>query len=185
MKPEDMNETEPPGLSAKEWEKILSKIGETVEGELCLIGSGACMFSGMTRTSIDLDIWNPASDFDMAALRKAVEAQGLLFNPTDEIVDRPYIQVVEPGIVQTGKFKGTQKIARYGTLKVSRPPIENVIASKLVRSEKKDVEDIGHLASKFLVDNGKVQRAVQSMPDPQKTKAKGNLVFLDVINPPS
>jgi hypothetical protein len=185
MNPAKDFESTPPGLSAKEWETILSKIGETVEGELCIIGSGACMFSGMSRTSMDLDVWNPSSNFDQTKLRKAVEAQGLMFNPTEEVVDRPYIQIVEPGIAQTGKFKTTHKMARYGTLKVTRPPIENIIASKLVRGDKKDIEDIGHLSNKFLVDNDKVKAAIQSMPNPQKGKAKENLVFLDVLNPPT
>ena len=179
-----MEHTTPEGLNAKQWEKILAKVGETVTGNLCLIGSGACMFSGMTRTSLDLNIWNPGSDFDLAKLKDAMEAQGLLFNPTDEVIDKPYLQLVDPGIVQTGKFKSTEKIARFGGLTISRPPIENVIASKLVRGDKKDIEDISHLIGHFLVDNAKVTRAVNSMPQPQKNKASANLVILDVLNPP-
>src|ERR1035441_673895 len=47
--------------------QALGKEGSPVR--LCLIGSAACLFGGMDgRTSADLDIWKPASDYDRAEL---------------------------------------------------------------------------------------------------------------------
>ncbi len=39
---------------------------------LCLIDSATCLFGGMDgRTSRDLDIWKPASDYDRGELARA------------------------------------------------------------------------------------------------------------------
>ena len=74
---------------------------------LCLIGSVACVFGGMAaRTSRDLDVWKPASDYDLVELRRAVEAAGLSFDPKSTLdPEKPYIQLVEPGPTQVGVFK--------------------------------------------------------------------------------
>jgi len=172
------------GLSREEWTKKLTEIGQKTPGQVCLIGSAACMFSGMEgRTSIDLDVWRPSSRFDEQEFQKAVEESGLLYNPTGEITDKPYIQVVEPGICQTGTFNETQTIMQTGHLEVSRPPIENLIASKLLRCEPRDLEDISHLIAKFQPDTEKVREAIESMPRQQKEKALENLVYLEVLSP--
>jgi hypothetical protein len=173
-----------PGLSREEWTKKLTEIGQKTSGQLCLIGSAACMFSGMDgRTSIDLDVWRPASRFDEQEFQNAVEESGLLYNPTGEITDKPYIQVVEPGICQTGDFAETQTMMQTGQLEVSRPPLENLIASKLLRCEPRDLEDISHLMTKFQPDTEKVRDAIESMPRQQREKALENLVYLEVLSP--
>ena len=85
-----------------EWYAILSKLaealGEGPEVRLCLIGSAACIFGGMDgRTSQDLDIWKPASDYDRMELAKAAESVGLLFDPQAHLrPGQPYLLLVDP-----------------------------------------------------------------------------------------
>ena len=173
------------GLNKQQWEEILEKIGSATNAKICLIGSAACIFSGMEgRTSIDLDVWKPKSQFDTPQLRKATEAAGLLFNPTSTYVDKPYIQIVEPGIVQVGNFNKEEDILNAGGLSVTRPPIENIIASKLVRGDAKDIEDIAHLMVSQ-PDLSKVKAAIESMPERQKLQAMENFVFIEVLSEPN
>lgn len=171
------------GLNREQWIEKLDAIGKKTKAKLCLIGSAACIFSGMRgRTSIDLDVWNPKSRFDYQEFRAAVEEAGLLLNPTDEIVEQPYIQIIEPGICQTGKFDETVKIMDTGGVEISRPPVENLIASKLLRCEQRDLEDIAHLSTTHNPERAGVEKAIRSMPAGAKNKALENMVYLDVIN---
>jgi hypothetical protein len=179
-----MNTSNQTALDRNAWEAILDQIGMSVTGELCLIGSSACIFSNMPgRTSMDLDVWRPSSTFQPAQLKKAVEAAGLLFNPTEEYINQPYIQLVDPGIVQLGDFSTTTTIAKYGKLVISRPPIENIIAAKLLRAEIKDIEDIAHLIQAHAPSRKLIESVISSMPSPQRGKARENLVFLEVLLP--
>ena len=172
------------GLTRIEWEEKLNTIGKHTTAKLCLIGSAACIFSGMRgRTSIDLDVWKPKSQFDLPTFRAAVESAGLELNPTEEIVERPYIQIVEPGICQTGDFSTTEGLMQTGSLEITRPPIANIIASKLVRASAKDLEDIAHLITSFNPMVEEVEKAINTMPARAKTAARENLVYLDVLLP--
>lgn len=183
------------GLDAKEWAGKLEGIARRLDAdfeedvdeptELCVIGSAACMFDGMIRTSMDLDVWRPASRFDEQQLRSAVEAEGLLFNPTIETPDRPYIQIVDPGIVQTGEFDSVCPLGSYWTcLDIVRPPVENIIVSKLIRAEPKDIEDIMHLATRHAPDFQKIRDLIADLPHDHKWRAEENSVYLEIMEPP-
>ena len=183
------------GLDANQWRVKLDGIARRLDAkfeegvdeptELCVIGSGACMFDGMIRTSMDLDVWRPASRFDEQQLREAVEAEGLLFNPTNELPDRPYIQIVDPGIVQTGDFDGVYPMGSYWTcLDLVRPPVENLIVSKLIRAEPKDIEDIMHLANTHSPDFQKIREIIDGLPADHKWRASENSVYLEIMEPP-
>jgi hypothetical protein len=150
--------------------------------QLCLIGSAACVFAGMElRTTQDLDIWQPSSDFDLAELRIAAEKSGLLFNPTDDVgSDQAYLQLVEAGIVQVGTFEPVG-IFKIGRLVISRPPIENIIASKLIRSDAKDIEDIGFLYSHFQPDFSLIKKIIALFPSSKRETANENLVYLEIL----
>lgn len=81
------------------------------------------------RTSGDLDVWKPASDFDRRELQLAAERVGLLFDPKQILEpDRPYVQLAEPGVSQLGDFQPVF-IERMGRLLLFRPPIENLVAA--------------------------------------------------------
>lgn len=158
----------------------LGKEGDPVE--ICLIGSAACLFGGMDgRTSRDLDVWQPASDYDMAELKAAVETAGLAFNPTSAIEpDMPYLQIVEPGIVQIGSFTPV-KLLRIGRLRLTRPPIENIIAAKLTRCAEKDLADIRYLISQYQPDFELILKIIALFPNPASGNATANLVYLEIF----
>ena len=149
---------------------------------LCLIGSAACLLGGMDgRTSAHLDIWKPASDYDRLELKAAAEKAGLLFDPKQTLdPDRPYLQLIEPGLTQLGAFD-LVLIERMGRLHLFRPPIENLIAAKLIRAEPKDLGDIRFLVSRHRPDLALVRRIVAEFAPPARARATENLIYLDVL----
>lgn len=158
----------------------LGKEGSTVR--LCLIGSAACLFGGMDgRTSADLDIWKPASDYDRSELKMAAEKVGLLFDPKQTLEpDRPYLQLVEPGLTQLGTFEPVF-IERIGRLHLFRPPVENLIAAKLLRSAPKDLGDIRFLMSRHRPDVTHIQKIILAFNGSARERATENLVYLNVL----
>ena len=66
-------------LDGEAWSAVLADLAHALGKEgtplrLCLIGSAACLFGGMDgRTSADLDIWKPASDYDRGELKAAAK----------------------------------------------------------------------------------------------------------------
>ena len=149
---------------------------------LCLIGSAACLFEGMDgRTSLDLDIWKPASDYDRMELKAATEKAGLLFDPKSTLEpETPYLQLVEPGLTQLGPFEPVL-LERLGRLHLYRPPVENLVAAKLIRAEPKDLGDIRFLVSRHRPDSQRVGQIVAEFERPAREKATENLVYLQVL----
>ncbi len=158
----------------------LGKDGPPVQ--LCLIGSAACIFAGMElRTSEDLDIWQPASDYDYTELKNASENAGLCFSPTGMLEpDQPYLQIVEPGIVQVGEFEPV-RMFKMGRLIVTRPPIENIIAAKLTRADAKDIADIQFLHKHYQTAIPSIKKIIDSYPIPTRETAKENLIYLEIL----
>jgi hypothetical protein len=133
------------------------------------------------RTSADLDIWKPASDYDRLELKAAAEKAGLLFDPKQTLdPNRPYLQLVEPGLTQLGAFEPVL-IERLGRLHLFRPPIENLIAAKLIRAEPKDLGDIRVLVSRHRPDLSRVRSIIAGFHPPALERATENLVYLDVL----
>jgi hypothetical protein len=169
------------------WLRALEEIAVALgnEGdlmEICLIGSAACILGGMEgRTSIDLDVWTPNSNFDELELKRAVSKAGLLFDPKSEREpDIAYIQIVEPGIVQVGEFQSIL-IKRMGRLHVTRPPHENIIASKLTRANLKDIQDIQFLMQTYRPDKELIQQIVQTFPALSREMAMENMIYLEIL----
>jgi hypothetical protein len=158
----------------------LGKEGDAVE--LCLIGSAACILGGMhERSSIDLDVWMPDSNFDELELKEAVLKAGLLYDPkTHDHTLKPYIQIVEPGIVQVGKFQSIL-MKRMGRLRITRPPYENIIASKLGRASLKDIQDIQYLIQNFRPDKKIIAALIDTFPISTRDMAKENLIYLEIF----
>jgi len=173
-------------LDREQWLSLLEKVAGALgpKGQpirLCLIGSVACVFGGMAaRTSRDLDVWKPSSDYDLVELRRAVEAAGLSFDPKSTLdPEKPYVQLVEPGPTQVGVFEPLL-MERIGRLELYRPPIEHLIASKLVRGDARDVEDVLFLAGKYRPDPAAVRAVVETFTNPGKRQAIENLVYLRI-----
>ncbi len=176
-------------LDGEAWLLVLAELAHALEREgapihLCLIGSAACLFGGMDgRTSADLDIWKPASDFDRRELQLATEKAGLLFDPKQTLEpNRPYLQLVEPGLTQLGNFEPVF-IERIGRLRLYRPPVENLIAAKLIRAEPKDLADIQFLVSRYRPDLNRVREIAGQFNAPARERVTENLVYLQVLNP--
>ena len=178
-----------PTLNAAEWMHILEKLAAALPPQgppmkLCLIGSAACLFGGMDgRTSADLDVWRPHSDYDRAELRIAAEAAGILFDPKSTLDPaRPYLQIVEPGLTQLGAFDPVL-VDRIGRLEICRPPVENLIAAKLIRAEPKDISDIRFLISLHRPDPARIRALIATLPAASRERAEENLVYLEVLTP--
>jgi hypothetical protein len=174
-------------LDGEAWSAVLADLAQALGKEgspvrLCLIGSAACLFGGMDgRTSSDLDIWKPASDFDRGELKLAAEKAGLLFDPKQTLdLNRPYLQLVEPGLTQLGAFEPVL-IERIGRLQLFRPPVENLIAAKLLRAEPKDLGDIRFLMSRHRPDVNLIRKIIAEFSHPARERATENLVYLDVL----
>jgi hypothetical protein len=174
-------------LDGEAWSVVLTDVAQALGKDgpplrLCLIGSAACLFGGMEgRTSSDLDIWKPASDYDRRELQAAAVKAGLLFDPKQTLEpDRPYLQLVEPGLTQLGEFEPVF-IERIGRLHLFRPPVENLIAAKLIRAEPKDLDDIRFLVSRHRPDLNRVREIVARFNPPARERATENLVYLDVL----
>ena len=149
---------------------------------LCLVGSAACLLEAMPgRASRDLDVWQPASDFDLLELKRVVVAAGLLFDPREVLEpDQPYLQLVKPGPSQTGDFTPVLW-GRMGRLEVYLPPWVNLIASKLVRGDAKDIEDVLFLVGKYRIEVSGVRRCIDGFPAPAREQALENLVYLEML----
>ena len=174
-------------LDGEAWSAVLADLSQALGKEgspvrRCLIGSAACLFGGMEgRTSADLDVWKPASDYDRGELKLAAEKSGLLFDPKQTLEpNRPYLQLVEPGLTQLGAFEPVF-IERIGRLQLFRPPVENLIAAKLLRSAPKDLGDIRFLMSRHRPDVARGRKVIAEFSDPARGRATENLVYLDVL----
>jgi hypothetical protein len=183
-----MSEPLSQAINAEQWAEVLSDVGHHLErlgvsARLCVIGSVACMFDGAdTRTSIDCDVWVPGSQFHRKVLREAAEAAGLMFDPKQEVVESPYLQLVSPGIVEVGDYDKDVLISNSGKLSLSRPPVENLIASKLLRGSEKDIADIAGLLTRHpTVTPDAVEKVLETFPSASRNKAAENLVFLHVL----
>ena len=174
-------------LTRDEWLALLERIAEAlpVSGppvRLCLVGSAACLLEAMPgRASRDLEGWQTGSDFDCLELKRAVEAAGLLFDPRETLApSQPYVQIITPGPSQTGSFTPVLW-ARMGRLHIHLPPWPNLIASKLVRGDERDVEDVLFLAGKFLVTADAVKACADTLPEPARQQVLENLIYLQIL----
>jgi len=178
------------GLSKSEWKQKLCAISESLDGQgrhaqLMVIGSWPAIEDGMPgRTSLDLDVWVEGSDFIEPVLVRACADAGLLFNPTqpEEELDgqTPYLQLVEPGIVQVPDRPPRSKV-NLGALKILVPPPAALIASKLTRAAPKDLDDCLYLQHRHGVREAAIRDAIDAFSDAfAKQTAIENLVLLRV-----
>lgn len=180
-------ESEIPAYDKNRWMRALEAMATALGKDgppvkLCLIGSAVCLLGNMPqRCSRDLNIWKPTSCYDTLELKSAAGKAGLLFNPKEFIEpDEPYLQVVEPGIVQTGNYTPVI-MEKMGRLELYRPPIENIIGSKLTRAAEKEIQDILYLLQAYQPNVTEIKAIIQSFPEPAKAHGLENIVFLEVV----
>ena len=175
------------GLNGEAWMAVLARLAAALPPRetpirLCLIGSAACLFGGMEgRTSMDLNIWKPASDYDRLELQAAAEKAGVLFDPKTTLdPDKPYLQMIEPGLTQLGSFRPVL-LDRLGRLYLYRPPAENLVAAKLIRAEQKDLGDIRFLLNHYHPDEQRIRKIIAGFDRLARTRATENLVYLRAL----
>lgn len=178
-------------LDRAEWiEKLMaidaSLVRQGVTARLMIIGSAIGILGGQPeRTSIDLDVWKPKSRYQFQALKQAVEEAGLVFDPKSTLEpDKPYVQLMEPGVAEIGKFEEPEVLEQFQALILERPPIANVIAAKLIRAEEKDLQDIAFLMQKYRPNEEDIKNAIESMPRGARERASENMVYLSTMNGP-
>lgn len=73
-------------------------------------------------------------------------------------------------------------VERIGRLMIYRPPVENLIASKLARGDARDVEDVIFLANKYRPVLAAVRSGAETFQNPGRRQALENLVFLELAD---
>ena len=177
------------GLNRQQWDEKLSALGAeframNVAARLEIIGAWPVIEAGMPgRTSLDLDVWAPGSQVDRSALRAACATAGLDFDPIDE-TDRPYLQLIRPGIVEIPEHI-PQDAGTWGGLTITVPPPAALAAAKLIRAEGKDIADVIFLCGRHGIGREAVASYVEKIADPAKRQtARENLIYLTVSGQP-
>lgn len=180
------------GLTGAQWSEKLNLISKNLRSpaEFCVIGSGSLALSGHeARTTIDLDTWKRLSSFSHADMTQACDKAGIEFDPPENSEpSRPYIQLVSPGIVQIGDVKPKALSPLFtgkgGKLTLTRPPFENIIASKLVRMNQRDIEDVTYLMREHEIDPDAVSAAIETFPAGYaRDTASENTIYLAALAP--
>lgn len=176
------------GSQNSDWRSVqaaLMRVGEHLRKptRLVLIGSSVGMWYGQVgRMTEDVDIWSPKSKVDLADIAQACEKSGIHFDPKDYDAPRDslYLQMVTPGVVHVGKWKSEETMFRSGNLEVVHPPAQNVIASKLVRAEPYDLDDIVFLMGRLSISLDLVREAVSTLAGSARERAEENMVYLEL-----
>jgi hypothetical protein len=178
-----------PGMTTSQWQAKLTELSKHLKHptQLCIIGSFVGMSLGQPdRRTIDIDILRARSKYLTDDLRQAAEKVGLMFNPKAEFLGegQPYLQLVDEGLTQLGEFEKALPMERYENLELVRPPLENVIAAKLIRSSSRDVDDITFLYAQTR-DKTAILEIIRGFPRVQREQATENSIYLEVVSGPS
>jgi hypothetical protein len=168
---------------------VLEKIDNALSQpqELCVIGSCALLLMGNSaRSTVDIDIWAPASRFDRIALERACNAAGIGFDPIDDEPAEPYLQIVKPGIVALPARKNNQwaggGVSTVGwkgrMLTIVLPPASALAASKLVRCESRDLDDCGWLIATGQTTADACEKSAAALPRQVREAASENVLLL-------
>jgi len=166
--------------------RIFDELGQrlAVPATICIIGSAPGIVLGQPdRQSQDIDVWRPHSQFDETQFRRACEELGLLYDPRSELdADSIYIQIVRPGVVKLPRNFNIEILGKYGALTVAMPEPALLSATKLVRGDPRDIEDVAWWAKERALDLDDIRAAVGSLPDPfQRQTADENMLLVELF----
>jgi hypothetical protein len=166
--------------------RIFDELGQKLAqpATICVIGSSPAIAMGQPeRQSLDIDVWRPRSVFDETEFRRACEELGLLFDPRGELdPDAIYVQIVQPGIVKLPLDFNFEILGQYGKLTVAMPEPALLSASKLVRGEPRDIEDVAWWVKQRALNLDEIRTAVASLPDAsQRETANENMVLVELV----
>lgn len=173
------------GLDREGWHAKLHLLGESLQKKgqtlrLEIFGSWPLIDAGMpSRSTMDLDVWATAFEFDPEVLRSACESAGLEYNPFGEVTG-PYLQIVRPGIVTLPEHT-PEEVGRWGGLILYTPPLAAIAAAKLVRADPQDISDVFFIRAKADLSRADIAAYVERLPNSRhREAARENLVYLDV-----
>lgn len=172
-------------MSKGDLDGVLIRLGESLHKKtrLTLIGSAVNIEAGQdARFTMDIDVWQKTSNFDYADLKQACEQSGICFDPKEyEVPDGPYLQLISEGVVDIGGFTEKNRMMRTGNLVVEHPPIENLVASKLLRGYDRDYEDMAFLCSKADLSRAQIEAAIATLKPHHQETASENLTVLSIL----
>ena len=81
------------------------------------------------------------------------------------------------------KLEGCEPVLveRLGRLHLFRPPIENLIAAKLIRGDAKDLGDIRFLLNAHRPGLDSIRGIIASLEPAARERALENFVYLDIL----
>lgn len=165
---------------------FLTRLGSALRhpATLCLIGSTPAILAGQSqRQTGDIDVWDPASDFDYGDLEQACRVAGALFDPKSDLSPSDiYLQIVRPGVVALPRSFSSEVVARFGKLTVVMPPPAIIVASKLVRGDERDVDDVVWWLRQRNLGSTDVEEAISILPGVgDREVASENLVVVRLV----
>jgi hypothetical protein len=174
------------GLDRAGWHDKLRLLGEALANRgrtlrLEIIRSWSLIHAGMpARSTVDLAVWAPGSEIDRDALEAACASADLEFDPTGEVT-KPYVQIVQPGIVSVPDHTPVE-VGRWGGLILLAPPPAALAVAKLTRAEPQDIADVLFLRTKYGLVHADVAEFVDRIANRRhREAARENLVYLETI----
>jgi hypothetical protein len=120
--------------------------------------------------------------FNRADLARACANTGIAFDPKGyDVPEAAYLQIVGKGIVDIGIFDAVSNMLRTGNLTESMPPVENIVALKLLRASEKDVEDIVFLMAATDTRIDSVVRAIGTLEEKHRETTLENLALVALL----
>ena len=164
----------------------LARLGAALQKPttLCLIGSTPAILQGQAeRQTGDIDVWHPASDFDYEDLRRACLAAGVVFDPKEDLSPSDlYLQIVRPGIIALPRRLELEVVARFDRLTLVMPSAAVIAASKLVRGDMRDVEDVVWWFRQRGLEPRDLEEAVSMLPRAtDRETATENLIIVRLV----
>ena len=151
---------------------------------LCLIGSTPAIAIGQKeRQTSDIDIWFPKSGYDTGDLARACRETGVLLDPISELdSDKIYLQIIRPGIIRLPAEFEPEIIGVFGNLTVLMPPPELLAASKLVRGNEVDVQDVVWWINRRRMDAAEIMAAIRGLPrEADRETAGENMLYVNLV----
>jgi hypothetical protein len=169
--------------------RIFDELGQKLAAPamICIIGSTPGIMLGQPgRQSQDIDVWRPNSQYDETQFRRACQELGLLYDPRRELdPDAIYIQIIRPGLVNLPKDFRVEVLGEYGALKVAMPEPALLSATKLVRGDPRDIEDVTWWIKERALSLADIRAAIGMLPDSSQREIAGeNVVLVELVTAP-
>lgn len=138
-------------MNSKNLFDYFTSLGQQLKHKTKLTVIGSCvelLKNQPDRITENINVWLPNSQVDIQELEQINKKLGIQLDlPGSQIdTDKPYMQLVSPGIAKMGVFEPVHFMT-FGNLDILIPPSEFIIASKLrlVLDDEKHQEDISFL----------------------------------------